>query len=320
MFFKYIPDQNHLFFLLCFSNLRQRNYEFGKENSMQLYIKNTFITALSVATLLIMGCANTSKNQNADADRLAMCQERFSKIDESFKKQEYGKIKVKLEELLTACPGTGFMEQAQFMLAESHFHLEEWIEARGEYGSFILNFPGSPFIETAEFRKAVSSFNMEYHIARDETQTAVAMKDFERFASNYPESPLKDSVTYYYDLLLNRLAEKDYQTANLYYKLEKPKAVIIYLKDFLANYPKNQKRFDAFLLMARSYSDLDQFDMARLYLKEASESTTVEKQKKDKEIKSLESHIASAEVRFEKKLKEELSQKRIKKIEAEDYN
>ncbi len=33
------------------------------------------------------------------------------------------------------------MEQAQFMLAESHFNLEEWIEARGEYGSFVLNFP-----------------------------------------------------------------------------------------------------------------------------------------------------------------------------------
>ncbi len=287
---------------------------------MQLYIKNTIITALSLASLLIMGCANTSNNQNAEADRLAMCKERFSRVEEGFKKEEYGRIKTKLEEILTICPGTGYMEQAQFMLAESHFHLEEWIEARGEYGSFILNFPGSSFIETAEFRKAVSSFNMEFHIARDETQTAVAMKDFERFISNYPESPLKDSVSHYYDLLVNRLAEKEFQTANLYYKLEKPKAVVIYLKDFLATYPKSERRFDAYLLMVKSYSDLDQFDMARFYLKEVLNDTSIDAKIKEKEVASLEKHIAKAEVKYEEKLKKEHSQKQVKKIEAEDFN
>ena len=184
----------------------------------------------------------------------------------------------------------------------------------------LLNFPGSPFIETAEFRKAVSSFNMEFHIARDETQTSVAMKDFERFVSNYPDSPLKDSVSYYYNLLVNRLAEKDFQTASLYYKLEKPKAVVIYLKDFLVNFPSSERRFDAYLLMARSYSDLDQFEMARLYLKEALGDSSIDKKTKEKEIQSLEKHIAKAEVKYEEKLKKEHSQKQVKKIEAEDFN
>lgn len=287
---------------------------------MQLYIKNTFITAVSVASLLIIGCANSSKERNADADRLAMCQKQYSKVEQEFKNKEYGKVKTKAEEILNVCPGTGYMEQAQFILAESHFHLSEWIEARGEYGSFILNFPGSPFIETAEFRKAVSSFRMEFHIARDETQTATAMKDFERFVSNYPESPLKDSVSYYYNLLVDRLAEKEFQTADLYYKLEKPKAVVIYLKDFLVNFPQSKRRFQAYLLMARSYSDLDQFDLALHYLKEAEADVTIESEKKEKEIKSLQKHIAKAEVRFEKQLKKDLAQKRVKKIEAKEFN
>ncbi len=60
---------------------------------MQLYIKNTIITALSLASLLIMGCANTSNNQNADADRLAMCKERFSKVEEGFKKRNMAELR-----------------------------------------------------------------------------------------------------------------------------------------------------------------------------------------------------------------------------------
>ena len=84
-----------------------------------------------------------------------------------------------------------------------------------------MNFPGSPFIETAEFRKAVSSFNMEFRVSRDEANTTVAMKDFERYLSNYPESPLRDSVNYYYNLLVERLAEKEFQTARLYMRMDK---------------------------------------------------------------------------------------------------
>jgi outer membrane protein assembly factor BamD len=291
-----------------------------KQLFMSIFIKPPFFALLLVSTVFIAGCANTAKDLDGDASRLAMCKERVSVVEERFKKQEYGRIKNKLEEILALCPGTGYMEQAQFMLAESFFNLEEWIEARGEYGSFVLNFPGSPYAETAEFRKAVSSFNMEFHIARDDTQTTVAMKDFERFTSNYPESPLADSVDFYYNKLINRLAEREFQTANLYYKLEKPKAVVIYLKDFLTLYPQSERRFDAYVLTAKSYSELDLFDEARHFLSTAKTDPLALHKKKEQIIAKLEQEIDKAEARFEKRVAKEISKKRLRKQEAEDFD
>jgi len=185
---------------------------------MNLFKKIPLFLCILAETAFLVGCSSSGKSKMKHTE---WCRIRYEGAEELFKKEKYGRATDRLEEILSTCAGSGYMEQAQFLMAESYFNMEDWIEARGEYGSFILNFPGSPFIETAEFRKAISSFNMEFRVSRDEANTTIAMKDFERYLSNYPDSPLRDSVNYYYDLLVERLAEKEFQTARLYLRMDK---------------------------------------------------------------------------------------------------
>ena len=242
------------------------------------------------------------------------CKKRYENAEQLFKAQKYGRSVEKLEEILSTCAGSGYMEQAQFLLAESHFNLEQWIEARGEYGSFIVNFPGSPFAETAEYRKAVSSFNMDYKIDRDESNTTTAMKDFERYLANHPNTPLRDSVNYYYNLLVDRVAEKEFQTGRLYLRMEKPQAAVIYFKEFLETYPNAKRRQETLFLISDAYTDLDQFESARQYLaiakEESSDNADVQKR-----VKKAEEKIAKAEESYEKRLKKESEKKRLQKEE-----
>ena len=230
-------------------------------------MKNIFKCTLFVPLFFYMatmtGCSATSNEKMTHTD---WCKKRYDIAEELFKAKKYGRTIEKLEDILSTCAGSGYMEQAQFLLAESHFNLEQWIEARGEYGSFIVNFPGSPFAETAEFRKAVSSFNMEYRVDRDESNTTTAMKDFERYLANHPSTPLRDSVNYYYNLLVDRVAEKEFQTGRLYLRMEKPQAAVIYFKEFLETYPNAKRRNETLFLISDAYTDLDQFDAARQYL------------------------------------------------------
>lgn len=279
---------------------------------MSPFTKPFFASLGGIILLSLFAC---SSSNNTAQDRTAICKTRFESAEVRFKNKEFGKVKGPLDEILAFCAGTGYMEQAQFFLAESHFNLKEWLEARGEYSSFILNFPSSPYIETAEFRKAVSSFNMKFHIARDESNTNQAMKDFERFASNYPNSPLLDSVAYYQEKLTERLAERDFQIARLYYRVDEPQAAIIYLKEFLVFYPKSVRQKDAVTLLIQSYTALDQFESARSYLDVAREIGNADP-KFQKEIESLEKDIRKAEVKFEKKLKKEQKQKMLHKEES----
>ena len=147
---------------------------------MKLFQKSAPILCLFALAVLLNACSS----DRGKISHAEFCKNKYEAAAELFKKQKYGRAQDKLEEILSLCAGTGYMEQSQFLLAESYFNLEEWIEARGEYGSFVLNFPGSPFIETAEFRKAISSFNMEFKVARDESNTTIAMRDFELYLSN----------------------------------------------------------------------------------------------------------------------------------------
>ena len=38
-----------------------------------------------------------------------------------------------IDEMLSDCSGTGFLEEAQFLMAETYFLEKEWTEARGEF-------------------------------------------------------------------------------------------------------------------------------------------------------------------------------------------
>ena len=278
---------------------------------MKKVFKSTLFVPLFLYMATMMGCSTTSTSKMTHTD---WCQKRYNEAEGLYKAKKYGRSIEKLEGILSTCAGSGYMEQAQFLLAESHFNLEQWIEARGEYGSFIVNFPGSPFAETAEYRKAVSSFNMDYKIDRDESNTTTAMKDFERYLANHPSTPLRDSVNYYYNLLVDRVAEKEFQTGRLYLRMEKPQAAVIYFKEFLETYPNAKRRQETLFLISDAYTDLDQFESARQYLaiakEESSDNADVQKR-----VKKAEEKIAKAEESYEKRLKKESEKKRLQKEE-----
>ena len=278
---------------------------------MKTLFKNTLFVPLFLYMTTMMGCSSTSNEKMTHTE---WCKKRYEVAEELFKSKKYGRTVEKLEEILSTCAGSGYMEQAQFLLAESYFNLEQWIEARGEYGSFIVNFPASPFAETAEFRKAVSSFNMDYKVDRDESNTTAALKDFERYLANHPSSPLRDSVNYYYDLLIDRVAEKEFQTGRLYLRMEKPQAAVIYFKEFLETYPKAKRRQEVLFLISDAYTDLDQFDPARQYLAIA-QNEALEDAEIQKRVKKAETKIAKAEEAYEKRLKQEAEKKRLQKEE-----
>lgn len=284
---------------------------------MKLTKKIPLLLAFSLFAAILSGCANKPQEKMKFTE---WCKARYEFAEDLYKKGKYGRTVEKLEEILATCAGTGYLEQTQFLLAESYFNQEDWIEARGEYGSFIINFPGSPFVETAEFRKAISSFNMEYRVARDEANTTIAMKDFERYLSNHPDSPLRDSINYYYGLLVERRAEKEFQTARLYLRMDKPQAAVIYFKEFLETYPTSKRHTESLFMIAQAYNDLDQFESAKSYLAIAKSEAKEDDKEILKQIQKVEKNIEKSEQAYEKRLKKDSEKKRIQKEEKDLQN
>jgi len=261
---------------------------------------------LMILFILVQALSCSSKTYSGSITE--KCKAEYSAAEVKYKAGKYWSTKDDLNEILQNCTGTGVMEETHFLLAEVHFHLEEWAEAREEYGSFVNFFPGSPYAETAAYRKAVSAYNLSYKDSRDQSNTTFAIRDFNRFGSDYPNSALLDSAILYLDSLSNRVAENDFKIARLYSRMGEPGAAAIYLKEFLEDFPKSPRQKEAIVMLISSYIDMKEFSAAKFYLERLRDIYNAD-EKMLASAKKLEGRIADAEKSLEKKLEKERKQK-----------
>jgi len=264
------------------------------------------LQVLPILFILVQTFSCSSNKYNGSLTE--KCKAQYNAAEVKYKAGKYWSVKDDLSEILQSCSGTGVMEETHFLLAEAHFHLEEWMEAREEYGSFVNFFPGSPYAETAAYRKSVAAYNLSYKDSRDQSNTTYAIRDFNRFGAEYPNSALLDSAVMYLDSLNNRVAENEFQIARLYSRMGEPGAAAIYLKEFLDEFPKSPRQKEVIVMLISSYIDMKEFSAAKFYLERLRDTYNAD-EKMLASAKKLEGRISDAEKSLERKLEKERKQK-----------
>lgn len=271
---------------------------------------------LALVSLFLGACSSSDKVLS----RTEQCKLDMKQAKELMADEDYFDAREHLNATLANCTGTGFMEDAQYLLAESYFLAEEWVEAYGEYNIFINHYPSSPQAPMAYYRKGLAAWSTDYVPGRDESYTNDAIKAFQEFARIYPQNAKMDSAQYYLQDLSERLADRELATSILYLKMREPQATAIYLQDFLKKFPESKNIPKALALLVESYTRLDQFEQADKYLAQMNEKLTAlaEHPKKAKEYQSkiaeLKSDLDDRKAEFQEEL-EEARQKKLKRKE-----
>ena len=91
---------------------------------MNLFKNIPLFLCILAETAFLVGCSSSGKSKMKHTE---WCRIRYEGAEELFKKEKYGRATDRLEEILSTCAGTGYMEQAQFLMAESYFNMEDWI-------------------------------------------------------------------------------------------------------------------------------------------------------------------------------------------------
>lgn len=86
--------------------------------------------------------------------------------------------------------GSTLVDSAQFLLAESHFAMGEYILAEAEYGRLIQNFPESPLVDDAWLKIILSFFYMSPRYDLDQRNTVRTVVAIQDFLDEYPETDL----------------------------------------------------------------------------------------------------------------------------------
>lgn len=217
--------------------------------------------ALAVAALVpfLSSCSKSKTVANPEK----VCREKYDKAAKLFQKGKDGAAQEKLRDITVSCSGYEFVEDAQYMLAQSHYRTEQWMEAETEFGILVESYERTSHLEEARWKIARSAFQQSPSWDRDPGLTTAAIKRYNAYLADFPGSVHYDSAKVDLAALHDKMAMRRFKTAKLYMRMDEPLAATMYYNILFREYPDSKHVPQARLDIARAYAELDQFDRAR---------------------------------------------------------
>jgi outer membrane protein assembly factor BamD len=153
-----------------------------------------------------------------------------------FRDKDYVKARNQFDIVVKQYPASAYADSAQFYLAESYYEQEEYVTAAFEFGSLYRNYPSSRLAPDARFMIAKCYSDQTPRVQLDQEGTSKAIEAFQTFIDYYPKSNLVPEAEKQIMELRNRLAEKYYETAELYNTMGYYRAAIVYYDVVLEQY------------------------------------------------------------------------------------
>jgi len=139
-----------------------------------------------------------------------------------------------------------------YFRAMSYFKQRDYLNASYYFSDHYKNKRQSPFAEECEYLTGYCYYMQSPRAALDQAQTYAAIETFQLFLMRHPESQFKDDAEKYLAEMKDKLVDKSYLSATLYYNLEQYKASIIALNNSLDDYPDTKYREELMYLLLRS--------------------------------------------------------------------
>ena len=152
----------------------------------------------------------------------------------------YKKASIVLEKLILYARGTSYVQDAQFLLADSKYRRKLYIEAAFEFQRYARRYPQANNVEEAEFKRIICFYHLSprYELFQDFTKQA--LDAVELFFARHPNSSYTAELEGYRIQMRNKLAKKLYHAGKQYQRLRYYKASIVYYDYILSRYPESK--------------------------------------------------------------------------------
>ncbi len=210
------------------------------------------VLGIAVVLLLTFSCGKHHKLlKSTDVDLLY--EEGMAYYDEG----SYRKSSELLEMILPLVRATSKEEIVRYLYADCFLKMKDYTSASRYFSDFARKFPTSERIEDALFNTAYCYYLEAPNVRLDQTLTNMAISEFEVFVQMYPTSSRKAEAEAYIAELKDRLVEKSYINAKMYYDLGDYRgnnyaAAVIAAQNSMSEYPETKYREELSLLIMRS--------------------------------------------------------------------
>jgi outer membrane protein assembly factor BamD len=194
---------------------------------------NRFIVFIFLANILILTfeSCSTTKTAEPTSDEFL-----FNKAMDKFNREDYLEAKSMFDAFLLQYRASKLADQAQYYEAEISYKREEFITAAWEYNKVASTYSSSPLVTISLFKAAKCYYELSPSYDRDQEYTVKAIAALINFKQMYSKDSLAQVADKYIAELRNKLAFREYKTAELYIKLDDPRAALIYYQSVLSDY------------------------------------------------------------------------------------
>ena len=231
-------------------------------NKKILYI---FFAAVS---LLFTSCAKEYNQvfKTGDLDY------KYEYAKECFAKGKYSFATTLLQDLVTIKKGTTDAQECLYMLALSEYGQKDYEAASETFKKYYQSYPRGYYAEMASFYVGQSLYMSTPEPRLDQSQTVAAIAALQEYRDMFPDGKLKGLAEERLMELQDKLVEKEYLNAKLYYDLgsyfgnctyggNNYEACVITAQNALNDYPYTSMREDFAILIMKSKYELAQMSV-----------------------------------------------------------
>lgn len=182
-----------------------------------------------------------------------------------FAKGQNSRAATILEELVTILKGTGNGEESLYMLAMTYYNQGDYVSASHYFNTYYTTYPRGTYTELARFYSGKAMYLDTPEPRLDQSSTYKAINELQMFMEYFPGSSRKDIAQDMIFELQDKLVEKEYLSAKLYYDLGSYSgnasysstgnnylAAIVTAQNVLKDYPYTKKREELSILILRA--------------------------------------------------------------------
>lgn len=214
-----------------------------------MFFNRNHIILLVVTTLTVFsGCSGYEKLLKSADYRL-----KYNKAMEYYEQEEYVRAGTLFDQISSVYRGTTKADTVFYYQAKSYFNQRDYILSGHHFKNLAFNFPNSVYAEESDYMVAYCHYKQSPKPSLDQQNSVQAINYFNLFMIKYPTSERKTDARKYISEMQNKLVQKSYLSAKLYYNLEDYKASIIALQNSLNEYPETEHREELMFLLLRSH-------------------------------------------------------------------
>lgn len=229
---------------------------------------------ITVCALVFSSCARWTALQNTRDYEY-----KYEAAKAYFVEGKYSQASTYFAEVLAIMKGTANAEESLYLAGMSNFRNKDYDAASLYFRKYYQVYPKGLYVEYARYYCGLSLYNMTPDPRLDQQSTYEAIKEFQEFLDLYPYTSIKESTLEMIYTLQDKLVEKEYLSAKLYYDLgsytmncayggSNYEACVVTAQNALNDYPfasaDRREELSIMILRARYYLAEESIESKRL--------------------------------------------------------